>query len=178
MIAEICKWLPKIVAIDEFGGNWELYNQELYKIFLNDFINNKLYFNNKIVKVRVNPKQNNYEHAFIHLTCVAMQDAKTINDRIPDFRRCERIAWNRKIIENYQCNGSCKECRKILYYEEYYKNNVRIHLLFADVDFKVILEKREKYYLLITGYYIQYKHVLQKEIKKFLLYTKQKTPLD
>ena len=64
------------------------------------------------------------------------------NDRIPDLRRCERLKWNREIIENNNCVG----CKKKLYYEQYYKNNVRINLLFPDVRFKVILEKRDKYY--------------------------------
>lgn len=178
MIEEVCKWLPKIITLDDFNGNWELYKDELYKIFVNDFINNPLYFKNKKVEIRTNPKQNNYEHAFVHLTCETMKDGININDRIPDFRRCERIAWNRRIIENYPCNYSCNNCQKILYYEEYYKNTIRVTLLFYDVRFKVILEKRTNYFLLITGYYIKYDKILKKEIIKVQKFNKQKTPLD
>ncbi len=65
-----------------------------------------------------------------------------------------------------------------MYYEEYYNNKIRINLLFADVKFKVVLEKREKYYLLITGYYINYEYRLNKEIQKANLFSQQKTPLD
>ena len=106
-----------------------------------------------------------------------MDNAIEVNDRQPDLRRCERISWNRKIIDNYNCSHNCKNCKKILYYEQMYKNNVRIHLLFADVKFKVVLEKRKSYYLLITGFYIQYDRVMKKEMNKYKLYNKQKTPL-
>lgn len=178
MIEEICKWLPKIIKLEDYNGNWQLYNSTLYKIFIQDFIDNDLYFRNKKVEIRINPKQDNFEHAFIHLTCEAMNESTNLNDRIPDLRRCERIAWNRKIIENYKCNYNCVGCKKILYYEEYYKNTIRINLLFADVNFKVVIEKRDKYYLLITGYYIKYKYRLNKEVARANLYAKQKTPLD
>ena len=178
MIEEICRWLPKIITLNDFEGNWEKYNSRLYEIFLNDFVKKDLFFNNKRVQIRAFPKYNNYEHAFIHLTCTFMKNGKEINDREPDIRRCERISWNRKIIENYNCENNCKNCRKIMYYEEYYNNKIRINLLFADVKFKVVLEKREKYYLLITGYYINYEYRLNKEIQKANLFSQQKTPLD
>ena len=47
-----------------------------------------------------------------------------------------------------------------------------------DARFKVILERREGYILLITGYYIQFDYTLKKEIAKYNKYMKQKTPLD
>ena len=177
-IEDICTWLPPIIKLETFSGDWDKYYKNLYEKFVNDFIEKPLYFNNKIVQVRINPKQNNYEHAFIHLTCETMKDGITLNDRIPDLRRCERIGWNRAIINNYPCTNSCKNCDKILYYEEYYKNTIRISLLFYDVRFKVILEQRENYYLLITGYYIKYDFRLNKELKRAKDYFQQKTPLD
>lgn len=177
MIEKICKWLPPIIPLSDFGGNWNSYQKELYKIFLNDFIINKPIFENKTVEVRINPKENGYEHAFIHLTCESRDSHTDLNDRVPDLRRCERLPWNRKIIENYRCNYNCLNCKKISYYEEIYKNTVRIVLIFEDVRFKVILERRKKYILLITGYYITYNHILEKELYRAKLYFQQKTPL-
>ena len=177
-IEELCKWLPKTINIEEFNGIWELYNKKLYEKFINDFITTPLYFKNKQVQIRINPKQDNYEHAFIHLTCETMKNGIGINDRIPDFRRCERISWNRKIIENYPCIYNCDTCKKILYYEEYYKNTIRITLLLYDARFKVILEMRSNYYLLITGYYIKYDSLLEKDKMKAEKFIQQKTPLD
>ena len=65
----------------------------------------------------------------------------------------------------------------MIYFEEYYKKNIRVYLLFKDVKFLVIIEKRENYNLLITGYYIEYEHSIKKYIKKYEQYKKQKTPL-
>lgn len=80
-------------------------------------------------------------------------------------------------IDNYKCKEKCNNCDKVLYFEEYYKKNVRVYLLFKGVKFLVILEKREKYNLLITGYYVEYEHTMRKYIKKYEQYKKQKTPL-
>lgn len=173
-----CKWLTPIITLEQYDNNWEKYNHKLYEIFIRDFIQNSLFFNNQKVQVRINPKQNNYEHAFIHLTCISTKISDNPNDRIPDLRRCERLEWNRKIIENYLCKYICINCRKICYYEHYYKNNIRINLVFVDARFKVILEKRNNYILLITGYYIEFNHILEKEIKRAKLFEQQKTPLD
>ena len=174
-----CKWLPQIITLEQYKNNWEAYNKELYNIFRRDFIENKLFFKNKIIRIRINPKENNYEHAFIHLTCINNSNNKDDpNNRIPDLRRCERIAWNRKIIENYTCNDTCTNCKKVLYYEQYYKNNIRINLVFVDAKFKVILEKRTNYTLLITGYYMNYNYTIKKEIERANTFAKQKTPID
>lgn len=173
-----CKWLSPIITLDEYNNNWEKYSNKLYEIFIKDFIDNKLYFNKKQVKVRINPKQDNYEHAFIHLTCESTKITDDPNDRIPDLRRCERIKWNREIIENYICKYTCDNCKKVLYYEHYYKNHIRVNLVFVDARFKVILEKRDKYVLLITGYYIPFDYTINKEIKRSKLFEQQKTPLD
>ena len=51
-------------------------------------------------------------------------------------------------------------------------------MVFADTRFKVILEKRDKYILLITRYYIKSDYMLNKEINRAKLFEKQKTPLD
>jgi len=173
-----CKWLTPIITLEQYDKSWEKYNNKLYEIFVRDFIDNVLFFENKKVKVRINPKQDNYEHAFIHLTCISTKMSDDPNDRIPDLKRCERLEWNREIIENYICQDNCIGCKKILYYEHYYKNNVRVTLVFVDVRFKVILEKRSNYILLITGYYIEFNHTLRREIYRAKLFEQQKTPLD
>lgn len=178
MIENICLWLPPIIEFDEYENNWLEYNSHLHNIFLRDFINDKPVFQGKKVEVRINPTDNGVEHAFIHLTCISKDTKADINDRTPDFRRCERIEWNRKIIENYNCLNNCSNCKKISYYEQYYKNTIRIILLFSDVRFKIILEKRKNYFLLITGYYMQYNNVIEKELKKVYKYNQQKMPLD
>lgn len=173
-----CKWLTPIISLDEYENDWAKYNNKLYEIFVRDFILNPLYFNNKKIQIRINPKQDNYEHAFIHLTCISTKMSTEPNDRIPDLRRCERLEWNKEIIENYKCKYNCVGYKKVLYYEHMYKSNIRVTLLFPDARFKVILEKRKNYVLLITGYFIEFDNTIRKDIEKVKKFNQQKTPLD
>lgn len=172
-----CKWLPDIIECKDFG-KWNEYLENIYKVFKKDFIENKPIFEEKVVNFRKAPMDGKYEYAFIHLTHKdEYHDSSNPNDRIPDPRRAERIGWNRPIIENYKCDENCENCEKILYFEEYYKNNIRAYFLFKNAKFLVILEKRKKYNLLITGYYIEYDNAMNKYINKYEKYKKQKTPL-
>lgn len=172
-----CKWLPKIMECRDFS-KWNEYLDNLYEIFKKDFIENSPMFESKKVNFKKAPMDGKYEHTFIHLTHKDVyHNSNNPNDRIPDPRRAERIGWNRAIIDNYKCKEKCNNCDKVLYFEEYYKKNVRVYLLFKDVKFLVILEKRENYNLLITGYYVEYEHTMRKYIKKYEQYKKQKTPL-
>lgn len=172
-----CKWLPDIVECKDFG-KWNEYLDEIYIIFQKDFVEDRIKFENKYVNFRKEPRDGKYENAFIHLTHRdELHASNDPNDRIPDPRRAERIGWNKPIIEHYICKENCENCDKILYFEEYYRKNVRAYFLFKDVKFLVIIEKRENYNLLITGYYVEYDNAMKKYIKKYEKYKKQKTPL-
>lgn len=174
----LCKWLPNYILFQDSNHLWSLYIEKLYQVFLEDFIENTPYFHKKPIKIRINPKENHYEHAFIHLTGKSTHHSFHPNDRTFDLKRCERLRWNRAIIDHYKCHFSCFHCQKILYYEHYYKNHIRINLFFSDVRFKVILEQRKDYFLLITGYYIDFDSTMLKEQKRFIKYQEQKTPLE
>ena len=172
-----CKWLSPIVTCQDYN-KWNEYLEYIYNFFKVDFIDTKPIFDGKFVNFKKAPMDGKYEHTFTHLTHKdEFHTSVNPNDRVPDPRRAERIAWNRAIIDNYICNDICENCEKIVYFEEMYKNNVRVYLLFKDVKFLVILEKRENYNLLITGYYVEYEHAMRKYIKKYEQYKKQKTPL-
>lgn len=145
-----CKWLPDIVECTDFN-KWNEYLDNIYEIFKKDFISSRPVFEGKRVNFRKAPMEGKYEHTFIHLTHKdEYHSSANPNDRLPDPRRAERIGWNRAIIDNFKCNDICEACNKVLYFEEYYKNNIRVYLLFKDVQFIVIIEKREKYNLFIT----------------------------
>jgi hypothetical protein len=172
-----CKWLPEIIECKNFS-EWNEYLDGLYKIFQKDFVEDKIFFEGKQVNYRRAPKDGKYENAFIHLTHNdELHNSKDPNDRVPDPKRAARIGWNKPIIEHYPCNESCENCEKILYFEEYNGKNVKAYFLFKDVRFLVIIEKRKKYNLFLTGFYIEYDNVLEKNIKKYEKYKKQKTPL-
>ncbi|NLY46748.1 MAG: hypothetical protein GX053_12305 [Tissierella sp.] len=168
-----CPWLPPLVIYESHLG-WPYYENKLYEIFCRDFKESFPSFYDLRVNVRHHPIEFGKEEAFFHFTC---QDYSNNNDRIPDFRRCERISWIRKFIENYNCNESCEICEGIKLWEKPYKNTFRVHLLFEKERYMVVVEKRESYYLLITAFYIEREHTLQKKLKEYNQYKDSKRRL-
>lgn len=166
-----CKWLPGLVLLEDFQGNWHEFEEYIYKIFKKDFIDDKPLFNNKQVNYRKHPVVCEKEQAFFHITHKNINEKDVdLNDREPDLRRCERIKWPRSIIENYDCDENCNDCNKIKLWKKPYKNYYRIHLLFQDVRYLLVLEERDDYILLITGFYLEQNHTLRKKLKEYEKY--------
>lgn len=160
-------WLPKCEYYDN-SEPWQVYEDLLYSIFRADFIEDHPSYEGKDVKIRCHPIENNKEEAFYHVTC---QDYSKDGNRVPDFRRCERIRWVRAFIENYSCNPSlCIGCDGIKVWEKPYNSNQRVHLLFEEERYIVVLERRDRYCLLITAFYIEQNHTLIKKVKEYRQY--------
>ena len=155
-------WLPNLEYYEQYNS-WPEYQNALYEIFKSDFINDKPIFKGKRVNIRKYPTEHGIEEAFFHITC---QDYLKNGNRVPDFRRCERIRWVRAFIENYNC-ARCQECDGIKIWSEPYKNTFREHLLLEEERYIVILEQRNNYYLLITAFYLEHDHTLNKQLQRF-----------
>ena len=161
-------WLPELECLDDYQNNWQLYENALYSIFKTDFIDSRPSFEGKQVNIRRHPIEYNKEEAFFHVTC---QDYLKGGQRVPDFRRCERIRWVRSFIENYQCdNSKCQDCDGIKVWSEPYKSTTRVHILFEEERYMVVLERRESYCLLITAFYFDHEHALEKKLKHYEMY--------
>lgn len=170
MISENC-WLPEQ---EEYIGydSWSDYQDVLYDIFKNDFILQHPKFEGKQVNIRKHPIEYGKEEAFFHVTC---QDYSKDGERVPDFRRCERIRWVKAFIEHYNCDASlCEACDGIKVWSEPYKSNSRVHILLEEEKYMVVLERRETYNLLITAFYFDHEHALEKKLKHYEKYKNQK----
>ena len=47
------------------------------------------------------------------------------------------------------------------------KNDLRYHILCEELRFMVVVAERERYCLLITAFYFEYDHSLEKKLKKY-----------
>ncbi len=161
-------WLPPLEC---FNGNlcdWNIYQEKIYNIFKKDFIESFPYFQGLQVNIRKQPISYGKEEAFFHITC---QDFSKDGHRNPDFRRCERIRWVRAFIENYQCNPNlCDSCDGIKVWKEPYKNTERVHILLEEERYIVVIELRKKYCLLVTAFYLDQDHALQKKLNHYNMY--------
>lgn len=167
-----CCALNEIIDFNKFG-DWNSYENKLYSIFHKDFIYNSTIFNDKRVQIRKHPIVYEKEQTFFHITSTNYSFNGDPNDRIPDFRRCERIHWIRPMIE-INSNSTCGlNCLKI--WPEKMRGKVRTNILNEKDKFLVVLEEREEYVLLITAFYIDRKHTLQKKLKSYNKYLEQLT---
>jgi len=161
-----CKWLPPLEICDNYA-NWKPYEDKIYQIFLDDFVYSTPSYLGINVRIRKSPIIEGKEEAFWHITS---KDYFHVNDRMPDPRRCERIRWIKKLIENYDCiSEECVFCDGIKVWSEPNNKN-RIHILFEKERYMVVLEPRAKYYLLITAFYFEYENTLRKKLEKYKKY--------
>ncbi|MBR0545191.1 MAG: hypothetical protein IIW99_03100 [Treponema sp.] len=61
-------------------------------------------------------------------------------------------------------------CEGIKIWEEPWKMYKRVHFLFEEERYLVIIEKRDKFNLLITAYYLEYDNALEKQLKRYEQY--------
>ena len=166
MISENC-WLPCMEYYDDYES-WNAYENALYDIFKADFLDSHPLFENTRVSVKHYPIEFGKEEAFFHTTC---KDYTGGGERVPDFRRCERIRWIRAFIENYDCDATlCDSCDGVKVWREPYKSKTRVHILLEEERYVVILEERPGYFLLITAFYLDYGNALRKQLKHYEQY--------
>jgi len=139
-------WLPDLVLFEEYGNNWDEYLRILYEWYAEDFINSKPIFRNRSLGVKRLPLARNKEATFWHI----IQEGDSETEKIPDFRRCERIRWPKPIIEHCEeTNSGIK-----VWENERHKNGIQRNILiwFEQKEYLVVLRKRTGYNLFWTGY--------------------------
>lgn len=158
-----CCWIPDEV---EWNGcePWPEYEKRLYEVFRRDFLDARPVFNNLPVRVRIDPKYDEREEAFWHLTCRDYQHKDgTPESRDPDLERCKRIRWPRAFLELYSsCYGAAdasEECRGVMVWTALHKTgkgrSKRVKLFQEDESYLVVLEQRKEYFQLITAFYVE-----------------------
>ena len=162
--------LSPFMLYEDVKGGWIEYQEKLYTVFCRDLKNAGLEFHGKAVKIRYQPIEFGKEEAFFHITC---QDYDKNGERVPDFRRCERIEWVRQFIEAAESEAQVEfqnETYDLKIWTEQVKNDHRFHILCEELRFLVVVAERDKYCLLITAFYFEHDHTLRKKLKKYNFY--------
>lgn len=152
-------WLPSTISLD---GRWEETLTRLYRIFEQDFILTKCFFEHREIwwnNVKLDGK---YDEGFWHI--ISIKDQATL-ERIPDFERAKRLPWCAPLISN-----SHDPATKCWDYEEA-DGKVRTYIWLEQWDYLVILEKRTKRIgeiaFLITAYFVSGSASRKKLLKKY-----------
>jgi len=154
-------WLPALVLISDYGGDWDKYLDALYQVFRTDFIESKPIFRGTSVGITKHPYSQGKESTFWHIT----SEGKVEEDRIPDFERCKRVRWPRAIIENY--NDAFVQVWETMHGRE---KRILLRFIFEENDYLVVLAEHKGTILLITAYLVTWqsqKRRLQQEFERY-----------
>lgn len=155
-------WLPPLVLLSDYGGNWEAYLEALYSWFKRDFVDSKPVFQGRRLGLKRYPLSQGKEATFWHMTSEGSDE----ENRTPDFRRCERIRWPKPVIEN-----DTDPAVKIWRNQRGREN--RICLWLVPEKYLVILADRGEYILLWTAYLVEKPHQqrkLEREYEEYRRY--------
>jgi hypothetical protein len=101
------------------------------------------------------PLVNGREQTFHHITTEGEEP-----NRIISVPRCERIRWNKAIIESNYVGIK-------IWRAKYPKNQLRTIIWFEEKDYVIILREANNYCIFITAYPIDYNHTKNKLRKSY-----------
>lgn len=129
----------------EYGGDWDTYQEILFGIFSQTLLTGDLVFQGLPIRIQRRPEYKDKHFAFWHL----ISEGEKEEERTPDFRRCERLAWVRFVIEK------CESHTGIFWWQNKRGTKTRVVLWLEKENYAVILEKRKDYFLLKTAYFLE-----------------------
>jgi hypothetical protein len=144
-------WLPGLLLLSDFGGDWSRYQEALYQSFRRDFMGDPFLYRGLRVGLKRHPLIKGKEATFWHF----ISEGSVEEDRLPDLRRCERIRWPRVVIENAQSPD-------ILQWNNERRGETRTCLWVQEVEYLVVLAVREGYVLPWTAYLVCQSHQKRK----------------
>ncbi len=144
-------WLPPLVLLANYEGDWNRYLEVLYGYFCQDFVTSSPVYGGMRVGLKRHPIVNGKEATFWHVISEGTLEA----DRLPDMRRCERIRWPRPILEAVQQ-------RQVRCWKNHRGHEQRIVIALDDFSYVVVLAQRKAYVILWTAYCIENEHRRQK----------------
>lgn len=166
MSDESLDWVPPLVYLNDYQGNWDSYLEAVYAYFKQDFVDSKPVFRGKRLGLKRHPLSLGKEATFWHM----IQQGSVEDERTPDIRRCERIRWPRPIIEHEQSQLIKVWCNQR-------RGEKRICLWFEQESYLVILANRGNYILPWTAYPVERPHQqrkLQREYEQYCQDNNQK----
>jgi hypothetical protein len=153
-------WLPDLILLSDFNGDWNRYFEAIYEQFRIDFVAQHFLFRGKRVSLKCMPRTEGKEATFWHFISEGCRE----EDRLPDMRRCERIGWPRAIMDN--CDDDCLQI-----WNEEVNGEQRVHIWCESAEYLTVVADRNGYVLPWTAYPISRPHQKAKIIKRWRKHT-------
>lgn len=156
--------LPDIIPLEQYGGNVTSYLDAIYSVFRRDFVDSKPVFRGSRLGLKKKPIVDGKEYTFYHFT----HDGDIETERIPNFRRLERIAFPRPMIDN-----STHPYLKV--WRNTRGTSNRILIYHENEKYLVVLEDRGDYILPWTAYVVEHSFRQKKLLAEYEVYKNAKT---
>lgn len=129
--------------IFELSGEWDQYQEAIFKVFQDTIVNGNPTFLGLPVKPKWFEPYKGKHFTFWHL----ISEGEKEDERTPDLRRCERIGWIKWVLDN------CGSHPGICFWEEKRKRGSKDYIIWYEKgNYVVILSKRSYGFLLKTAY--------------------------
>lgn len=159
-------WLPDLLLFKDSNGDWKVYLEKLHQQFLQDFEYSKPTWPSKRVGLKRHPEYDGKSATFWHM----ISEGESEQDRTPDFRRCERIAWPRPIMDEFDHSSPGATTCRIHWWCETRRGEVRYMLALDDFSYLVVVADRGEFVLPWTAFTLQYEHEKRKKRKAWQTY--------
>lgn len=140
-------WLPPLIRLDDYGGDWQRYEDEIYGWFVHDFVDSRPHLEGKPVILKAGSSLRGRHNTFWHLISEGRQES----ERVPDLRRCERIRWPRALID-------AADSGSVLRWRTRRTGRPRAVLALSDFSYCVVLSEHPSYFVLWTAYPVDRHH--------------------
>ena len=151
--------LPEMIFLEEFGGNFDVYNEAVYEIFKEGFVSTKPTFGGVRLRLKRYPLVNGKEYTYYHFTHSGNIETK----RIPDMRRMEIMPFPRPMID-------ASDSTSLKVWRNKRGTKERILILHEEERYLVVLEDRRDYILPWTAYYIEYNNKIRRLLREYVEY--------
>ena len=151
--------LPEMIFLEEFGGNFDVYNEAVYEIFKEGFVSTKPTFGGVRLRLKRYPLVNGKEYTYYHFTHSGNIETK----RIPDMRRMERMPFPRPMID-------ASDSTSLKVWRNKRGTKERILILHEEERYLVVLEDRRDYILPWTAYYIECNNKIRRLLREYVEY--------
>ena len=164
-MSEKFEWLPELITLNDHEGDWPNYCEVIYAIFHRDFVASKPTYAPKRFALKRHPEYDGKAATFWHL----ISEGPVEEQRTPDMRRCERIAWPKPIIEAIGNDN-------VRFWMNTRGRSKRILIAVEDFSYVVILDDRKDFVLLWTTYHLKYSNQRRRMEREYEAWKKENEP--
>ncbi|HYI07638.1 MAG TPA: hypothetical protein VEK57_01085 [Thermoanaerobaculia bacterium] len=154
-------WLPELIPLSDYGGDFHRYVEAVYRIFRRDFVLSQPLFRGRRCYCDTRMDTDGKEAGFWHV----VTEGSIESERMPALRRCERIAWPRAIVE-------AADTPLVNIWEAERRRpgkgrQVRLSLAPSDFSYLVVIRATSHAYVLVTAFYLEHEHQRKKKRREY-----------